>query len=264
MIVDGAEANGRRKQRDNICFVVKILAEQELFRPDDAAGTPNEARMVVHGMVMATVPELRPNNDTSGAQVQAMFRYDDFRALPFLLLCYNICAGGCMIRPFCDDDTEAVVRVWLEASVEAHRFIPRSFWEAAAGDMRTLYLPLSDEIVLHVDDGSGNIDAFLAFTDSFLAALFVTPAAQGQGLGSRLFRIARRMHPDLSLCVYKENERAVAFYRRHGLVVLGERVEEKTGHVELLMGIAPDSSGQDGGRAAQGHPSEGHAGRPER
>ena len=144
-----------------------------------------------------------------------------------------------MIRPFCEDDTEDVVRLWLEASIEAHVFIPASFWEKAASDMRTLYLPMSDEIVVHVEDESGEIDAFLAFVDSFLAALFVAPKAQGKGLGSRLFRIARRMHPDLSLSVYKENERAVTFYRRQGLCVLAERVEEKTGHEELVMGF-PD------------------------
>lgn len=147
-----------------------------------------------------------------------------------------------MIRPFCEDDMEPVVRLWLEASVEAHDFIPASFWEAAASDMRTLYLPMSDEIVLHVDDASGAVDAFIAFVDNFLAALFVAPEAQGKGLGSRMFRIARRMHPDLSLCVYKENRRAVAFYLRHGLCVLGERTEEKTGHAELVMGVAEADS----------------------
>ena len=141
-----------------------------------------------------------------------------------------------MIRPFCDGDTEDVVRLWLEASIEAHDFIPRAYWEAAAEDMRTLYLPMSDEIVLHVDDATGGIDAFLAFADTFLAALFVAPSAQGKGLGSRLFRIAARMHPGFTLCVYRDNARAVSFYRRRGLVVLEERVEERTGCVELVMG----------------------------
>ena len=75
---------------------------------------------------------------------------------------------------------------------------------------------------------------------SFLAALFVAPEAQGRGLGSRMFRIAGRMHPGLSLCVYRENVRAVEFYRRRGLTVLCERVEEKTGHVELVMGTLRD------------------------
>ena len=144
-----------------------------------------------------------------------------------------------MIRPFCTDDTNAVIRLWLEASCEAHAFMPPSYWEAAAEDMRELYLPMSDEIVVHVDDATGEVDAFFAFVDTFLAALFVAPHAQGRGLGSRLLRIARRMHPDLSLCVYRENARAVAFYQKHGLSILGRRVEEKTGRDELLMGLAP-------------------------
>lgn len=140
-----------------------------------------------------------------------------------------------MIRPFQEKDTDAVVALWLEASIDAHSFIPRSYWERAAEEMRTLYLPMSDEIVLHIDDATGGIDAFMAFVGTFLAALFVAPSAQGKGLGSRMFRIARRMHPDLTLSVYRENERAVVFYRKHGLRVCGERVEEKTGHVELIM-----------------------------
>lgn len=146
-----------------------------------------------------------------------------------------------MIRPFQKEDMEDVVNVWLAASLQAHDFIPRDFWERAAEDMRTLYLPMSDEIVLHIDDATGRPDAFLAFVDTFLAALFVAPEAQGSGLGSRMFRIARRMHPDLTLCVYRENGRAVAFYRKHGMTVIGERVEEKTGHAELIMGVASET-----------------------
>ena len=146
-----------------------------------------------------------------------------------------------MIRSFRHDDTEEVVRVWFEASVEAHKFIPRAFWEASVEDMRTLYLPVSDEIVLHIDDATGEIDAFLAFVDTFLAALFVSPRAQGKGLGSRMFRIAKRMHPDLTLSVYRDNERVVSFYRKRGLIVIGERVEEKTGCVELVMGPSAEA-----------------------
>ena len=140
-----------------------------------------------------------------------------------------------MIRSFQEQDTEAVAALWLEASIQSHAFIPRSFWESRLEDMRTLYLPMSDEIVLHVDDTTGEIDAFFAFVGDFLAAMFVVPSAQGRGLGSRMFRIARRMHPGLSLTVYEKNQRAVDFYRKHGLAVTAKRLEEKTGCVELLM-----------------------------
>ena len=144
-----------------------------------------------------------------------------------------------MIRPFCEQDTEAVIRVWLDASLLAHSFLPVAYWEHAADDMRTLFLPLSDEV--DVDDSTGTVEAFLAFTGEFLAALFVSPASQGRGVGSRLLRIARRMHPGLSLCVYAENVRAVSFYQRRGLTVTGERIEQRAGRKELLMEYVPPS-----------------------
>lgn len=146
-----------------------------------------------------------------------------------------------MIRPFVESDTEAVVRLWLEALNTSHGFLPAEARESLEEDIRTLFLPMSDEIVLHLDEASGDIDAFLAFAGDFLGALMVAPAAQGRGLGARLLRIGRRMHPELSLTVYKDNARAVAFYRRHGLVVCGERVDERTGCAEFLMGFPQDS-----------------------
>ena len=142
-----------------------------------------------------------------------------------------------MIRPFTESDTEDVVRLWLDSARSSHSFLPPSFWNSAENDIRTLYLPMSDEIVLHIDDASGRVDAVLAFASSYLGALLVAPQAQGRGLGSRMLRIARRMHPDLTLTVYKDNARAVAFYERQGLAVLEERVESSTGCAEFIMGF---------------------------
>ena len=144
-----------------------------------------------------------------------------------------------MLRPFLESDTDSLVRLWLESARTSHAFLPQSVWDCMEEDIRTLYLPMSDEILLHIDDASGEIDAFLAFAGSYLGALFVAPKVQGRGLGSRMFRIARRMHPDLTLTVYKDNGRAVAFYEKQGLSVLDERVEEKSSCVELIMGFGP-------------------------
>ena len=142
-----------------------------------------------------------------------------------------------MLRPFMKSDTDSLVRLWLESARTSHAFLPQSVWDSMEEDIRTLYLPMSDEILLHIDDASGEIDAFLAFAGEYLGALFVAPRAQGRGLGSRMFRIARRMHPDLTLTVYKDNGRGVAFYEKQGLSVLDERVEEKSSCVELVMGF---------------------------
>jgi len=146
-----------------------------------------------------------------------------------------------MIRPFMESDTEEIVRLWLDSAGTSFGFLPATFWSSLEEHIRTLYLPMSDEIVLHIDDATGRIDAFFAFAGEYLGALFVAPHMQGRGLGARMFRIARRMHPDLTLSVHKENVRAVTFYERQGLSVLAERIDNSTGCQEYVMGFRNDA-----------------------
>ena len=139
-----------------------------------------------------------------------------------------------MIRAFKEEDTEAVIRIWLEASILSHSFIDKVYWEEKADAMRTLYLPLS-EVVVDEDKDTGEVIAFIAFVEAYLAALFVAPAHQKKGVGSRLLALAKKMRDTLELSVYAENERAVAFYRKNGFRMTDKRIEEMTGHTELLM-----------------------------
>ena len=122
----------------------------------------------------------------------------------------------------------------LAASVRSHSFIDKAYWEEKAEAMRTLYLPLS-EIVVDEDRATGEVVAFMAFVEDYLAALFVAPAHQKRGVGSRLLALAKKMRGTLDLSVYAENERAVAFYQKNGFRITGERIEEVTGRTELLM-----------------------------
>ena len=139
-----------------------------------------------------------------------------------------------MIRAFREEDTEAVIRIWLEASILSHSFIDKAYWEEKADAMRTLYLPLS-EVVVDEDKDTGEVIAFIAFVEDYLAALFGAPAHQKKGVGSRLLALAKKMRDTLELSVYAENERAVAFYRKNGFRMTDKRIEEMTGHTELLM-----------------------------
>ena len=115
-----------------------------------------------------------------------------------------------------------------------HSFIDKAYWEEKADAMRTLYLPLS-EVVVDEDKDTGEVVAFIAFVEDYLAALFVAPAHQKKGVGSRLLALAKKMRDTLELSVYAENERAVAFYRKNGFRMTDKRIEEMTGHTELLM-----------------------------
>ncbi len=142
--------------------------------------------------------------------------------------------GKIMIRSFREEDTEKIVAIWLAASIQAHDFIDRQYWENRVHDMRTLYLPLCDTIV-YVDDLSGEPEGFMAFVDDFLAALFVSPDCQGRGIGTRLLGLAKKIQPNMELTVYAGNVRARAFYERHGFRVVSERLEMATGQRELVM-----------------------------
>lgn len=52
------------------------------------------------------------------------------------------------IRKAKTQDLESILKIWLEASVKAHHFIPTSFWQNQLDDMRNIYLPSSKNYVL--------------------------------------------------------------------------------------------------------------------
>jgi len=137
-----------------------------------------------------------------------------------------------MIRKFSGPDMDAVLNIWLEASIEAHSFIDREFWGSNIDDMRNVYLPASDTYVYEED---GAVKGFLSLADNTVAALFVSPEFQGRGVGRELLDEARGIRKSLELCVYKKNIKAFDFYKRYGFNVVEERVDERSGEIEVLM-----------------------------
>lgn len=137
-----------------------------------------------------------------------------------------------MIRPAESSDTDAMVAVWLDASLRAHDFVPGSFWHSQAQAMRDAYLPAAQS---YVDARDGEVTGFISLVDDHLAALFVSPAHQGHGIGAALLGHAQSMRPSLDVQVYAENARALRFYSRHGFVRTIERVDKATGAQEVVM-----------------------------
>ncbi len=137
-----------------------------------------------------------------------------------------------MIRLMDAADTDAVINIWLDASVMAHDFIDASYWQSKADDMRNIYLPSA---ITHVYENLGQILGFISMTDHYIAAIFVSPGSQGKGIGKQLIDFAKQQHNTLELSVYKANERSVAFYRKQGFREIHERIEEQTGQPEIVM-----------------------------
>jgi len=70
---------------------------------------------------------------------------------------------------------------------------------------------------IFVDEDDGRVLGFSGVKDGELTHLYVDPAAQNRGVGSRLMEHAKAESPDgLYLWVFQKNEGARRFYERHG------------------------------------------------
>lgn len=136
------------------------------------------------------------------------------------------------IRPLQVADLETVVDLWLKSSIKAHSFIEASFWEGQVNAMREVYIPSADTWVA---DYEGMLVGFVSLNEEMLAALFVHPFFQGNGIGKQLLQFAMEQSDSLVLSVYKENKRAMDFYRKQGFEAVQEQVDKHTGMPEVIM-----------------------------
>ena len=140
-----------------------------------------------------------------------------------------------MIREYRAADIDAVLDIWLEASIKAHDFIAPEFWKSQVCNMRNIYLPSSQTYVYL---NGGQVRGFYSLHEGVLAAIFVNPTEQGYGIGKQLMTHAKLQCPNLSLSVYKENQASIGFYLSQGFEIVREQVDEHTGNQEYFMRLA--------------------------
>ena len=138
-----------------------------------------------------------------------------------------------MVRKFETQDLDTVMQIWLHGNLDAHAFIPASFWEAHFEMVRDL-LPQA-ELYVHEDAGTRQIDGFIGLTENHIEGIFVVKSARSKGIGKALLDYAKSRKPRLDLSVYQKNERALAFYRREQFVVQSEGIDEDTNEAEIQM-----------------------------
>lgn len=137
-----------------------------------------------------------------------------------------------MIRKFKNTDIDQVINIWLKASIAAHDFIDKSFWQSKINDMKYVYLPAAET---YIYEENNIIKGFLSLQKNILAALFVSPDFQGAGIGTELIKKAQSIRNNLNLTVYKENIKSIAFYKKNGFEIEKEQIDPHTGHLELVM-----------------------------
>jgi putative acetyltransferase len=118
------------------------------------------------------------------------------------------------------EDMEAASRVfrttfdarlpWLAGLHAPHE--DRAFWEGQLFSACEIWGAALERDLLGV----------IAFRDGWVDQLYVLPAWQGQGIGTRLLDEAKSRHSELSLWTFQKNSGARIFYERHGFSVVTE------------------------------------------
>lgn len=148
-----------------------------------------------------------------------------------------------MIRTSRKSDIERILRIWLEVSSISHDFMPSGYWASKVNDMRHIYLPSSEN---YVYEKGGKVLGFISIIENNIAAIFVAPKQQGNGIGSKLIEFVKDKYRELHLSVYKTNTASISFYKKHGFSVEGQQIDENTGYPEISMKFNSYSSVGDG------------------
>ncbi len=136
-----------------------------------------------------------------------------------------------MIRRYKDTDREQVMGLWLNGNLQAHPFIPQSYWQSHFSQVGEQL----GQAEVFVWEEEGKIKGFAGLMDSYIAGIFVDQAYRSQGIGKKLLDYLKEHREELSLNVYRKNERARKFYEREGFAVAAEGTDEDTGEEELRM-----------------------------
>ena len=138
-----------------------------------------------------------------------------------------------MIRQLQNKDIDKIMGIRLESTIYAHKFISKEYWNENYNIVKDVYIPMSKTFIYEDND---DIRGFISvINNDFIGALFVEKNYQSQGIGKSLIDYAKNLYDNLSLAVYKENEKALEFYKKMGFKIISENINEDTNCVEYIM-----------------------------
>lgn len=136
-----------------------------------------------------------------------------------------------MVRNFKSSDIEKIMEIWLEANLSAHSFIAQDYWQQNYAQVQDLIL--GAEIYVYEQDGK--VVAFVGLDRDYIAGIFVKEQYQSLGMGTKLLNHIKLPRNQLFLNVYKQNQKAVKFYRLAGFMITSELLDIDTSELELRM-----------------------------
>lgn len=146
------------------------------------------------------------------------------------------------LRPAAADDAPALAELFLAARAAAMPYLPQLH---AAAETRAFMASLVADGGSWLVERDGAPVGFLVLRGAHVEHLYVHPAHQRTGVGSRLLRHAQGLRPGgLELFVFQRNSAARAFYAAHGFTVA--RLTDGAGNEEREPDALLVWAGQDG------------------
>lgn len=136
-----------------------------------------------------------------------------------------------MIRKSYLSDIDRIMSIWLEANISAHPFISADYWESNYEDVKQAI----QKAEIYVYEYKNQVCGFIGLLDRYIAGLFIEQNSQSRGIGTELLLYVKKLKQKLSLSVYLKNTKAVNFYKKHGFVIEGEKMDENTKQIEYTM-----------------------------
>lgn len=136
-----------------------------------------------------------------------------------------------MIRTYTACDIDRIMTIWLEANLSAHDFIDSSYWQENFDSVKAM-IPNANIFVYEQDDV---IQGFIGLINGYIAGIFVSTDMQAKGIGKQLLDFAKNNSSELSLQVFKNNQRAVNFYLRENFTISSVGIDDNTGESEYIM-----------------------------
>lgn len=124
-----------------------------------------------------------------------------------------------MIKKFNLSKLDPVMKIWIDANIDAHNFIQKEYW-INNYDLVKQMLPLADIYI---------------FEENNIAGLFVKKEYQREGIGQKLIDYCKSKYLLLKLDVFIKNKNAVSFYYKNGFKVLDEHFSEEVNEIEYTM-----------------------------
>lgn len=136
-----------------------------------------------------------------------------------------------MIRRFEENDIDAVMQIWKNENIKAHKFITKDYWENNYNYVKKI-LPNAEIFVYIINE---KIIGFIGLDDDYIEGIFVDTNNQHFGIGTSLLNKVKENRNNLTLSVYKKNTNAICFYKKNGFVITSENIDNNTKEIEYTM-----------------------------